>query len=128
MLTSENAPSPDWVEEIDQVMMHGNLITTEAVFFHRRSGTALFTDLIQQLSAKRIFGWRAIVAKLDLMVGPEPSTPRKFRVAFTDRRAARDAFESILAWPAEKALMAHRVPVDRDAQAFLRRPFAWLAA
>jgi hypothetical protein len=42
-----NAPSPDWVDEIDQVMMHGNLITTEVVFFHIKSGTVLFTDLIR---------------------------------------------------------------------------------
>jgi uncharacterized protein DUF4336 len=41
------APRPDWVGEIDQVLMHGNLITTEVVFFHVRSGTVLFTDLLQ---------------------------------------------------------------------------------
>jgi hypothetical protein len=62
------------------------------------------------------------------MVGPEPSVPRKFRVAFTNRRAARDSLEHILAWPAEKVLMAHGTPIERDARAFLRRAFAWLAA
>jgi hypothetical protein len=123
-----SAPDPDWVAEIDQVLMHGNLITTEVVFFHVKSGTVLLTDLIQQLPANLISGWRAIVAKLDLMVGPEPSVPRKFRVAFTDRRAARDSLEHILAWPAEKVLMAHGTPIERDARAFLRRAFAWLAA
>ena len=55
------------------------------VFFHLKSGTVLFTDLIQQLPASLFSGWRALVAKLDLMVGPEPSVPRKFRVAFTNR-------------------------------------------
>jgi hypothetical protein len=121
-------PSPDWVEEIDQVVMHGNLITTEVVFFHAGSATVLFTDLLQQLPASRIGGWRALVAKLDLMVGPEPSVPRKFRLAFTNRRAARDALVHILAWPAEKVLMAHGTPVEKDAPAFLRRAFGWLTA
>jgi hypothetical protein len=123
-----DAPSPDWAREIDQVMMQGNLITTEVVFFHATSATALFTDLLQQLPANSFSGWRALVAKLDLMVGPEPSVPRKFRIAFTNRRAARDALERIFAWPVEKVLMAHGTPVEEDARAFLRRAFRWLAA
>lgn len=121
-----HAPLPDWYGQIDQVLMHGNLITTEVVFFHVASGTVLFTDLLQQLPPKLFSGWRAIVAKLDLMTGPEPSVPRKFRVAFTKRREAREALKRILAWPAEKVLMAHGTPVEKDAPAFLRRAFAWL--
>jgi hypothetical protein len=122
------APSADWIGEIDQVLMHGNLITTEVVFFHVKSGTVLFTDLIQQLPADRLSGWRAIVAKLDLMTELEPSVPRKFRVAFANRRAARDSLKHILAWPAEKVLMAHGTPIEQDAGAYLRGAFGWLIA
>jgi hypothetical protein len=86
----------------------------------------MFTDLLQQIAAERLSGWRAVVAKLDLMTGPEPSVPRKFRLAFIGRRKARAALERILGWPVEKVLMAHGTPVERDASAFLRRAFAWL--
>jgi len=123
-----NAPSADWAKEIDQVLMQGNLITTEVVFFHVKSGTVLFTDLIQQLPVNLVSGWRALVAKLDLMVGPEPSVPRKFRLAFVNRRVARDALQRVFAWPAKKVLMAHGTPVEKDARAFLHRAFGWLAA
>ncbi len=123
----DDAPSPDWAGEIDQVLMPGNLITTEVVFFHRKSGTVLFTDLIEQFPAASFSGWRALVAKLDLMTGHEPSVPRKFRLAFTNRRVARAALNRIFAWPAEKVLMAHGTPVENDARAFLRRAFRWLA-
>jgi hypothetical protein len=123
-----NAPGPDWATEIDHVVVPGNLITAEVVFFHVKSATVLFTDLIQQFPIGWFSGWRAIVAKLDLMVGPEPAVPRKFRFTFTNRRAARDALERIFAWPAEKVLMAHGTPVETDARAFLRRAFGWLAA
>jgi len=121
-----DGPSPDWAGQIDQVSMHSNLITTEVVFFHVTSGTVLFTDLLQQIPAELVSGWRAVIARLDLMVGSEPSVPRKFRIAFTNRRAARQALQRILAWPAAKVLMAHGTPVESDAPAFLRRAFGWL--
>ena len=122
-----DAPPADWAGEIDQVAMRGNLITTEIVFFHRASGTALFTDLLQQIAAERLSDWRAVVAKLDLMTGLKPSVPRKFRLAFVGRRKARAALERILGWPVDKVLMTHGTPVERDASAFLRRAFGWLA-
>lgn len=120
------APDPDWAGEIDQVAVPGNAITTEIVFFHGRSGTVLFTDLIQHFPAGWFSGWRAIVAKLDLMSAPEPSVPRKFRLAFTGRRAAREALTRILAWPAEKLLMAHGAPVTTDGKTVIARAFGWL--
>lgn len=121
-----SAPDAGWAGEIDQVLVRGNLITTEAVFFHRKSGTVLFTDLIQQLPVSLVSGWRAVIAKLDLMTEDEPSVPRKFRFAFTNRRLARDSLQPILAWPTQKVLMAHGTPVEKDAQAYLRRAFKWL--
>jgi Domain of unknown function (DUF4336) len=121
-----SASIPDWAGEIDQVVMQGNLITTEVVFFHVRSGTVIFADLIQQLPVNLISGWRSVLAKLDLMTEHEPSVPRKFRIAFVNRRAARVSLEHILAWPAERILMAHGSPVEDNARTYLRRAFGWL--
>lgn len=117
---------PAWNTDVKQVVMGGNLITTEVVFFHLASRTALFCDLIQQFKPGWFSGWRAVVARLDLMIGAEASVPRKFRIAFTDRRAARASIEKVLTWPADKVLMAHGDPITRDGQAFLRRAFRWL--
>lgn len=117
---------PDWAEDLDQVVVGGNAITTEVVFFHRQSRTVLFTDLIQQFDPGWFTGWRAIVARLDRLTGPEAAVPQKFRVAFTDRRAARDAIRRVMAWPAEKVLMAHGAPVLKDGAAVIRRAFGWL--
>ena len=124
----QDAPAPEWSQDIDQVMVRGNLITTEVVFFHRRSRTVLFTDLIQHFSPTWFSGWRAVVARLDLMAAPEPQTPRKFRNATLGRRAARAALTRILAWPAQKVLMAHASPIQADGQAFIVRTFRWLTA
>lgn len=121
-----DTPPADWAGQIDQVIMRGNSITTEAVFFHVKSGTAIFTDLLQQFPDGWFRGWRALVAKLDLMRETEPAVPRKFRLAFRDRAAAREGIARILTWPTEKVLMAHGTPVMVNGRAYLARAFRWL--
>lgn len=121
-----DGPLAVWADALDQVVILGNRITTEVAFFHRESRTVLFTDLIQQLPPGWYRGWRALVARLDLMQEAEPTVPRKFRLAFTDRAAARAALARVLAWPAERVLMAHGTPITGGGQAFIRRAFGWL--
>lgn len=48
-----------WTSEIAHIVMTGNVITTEVVFFHMKSGTVLFTDLLQQFPPRWFGGWRA---------------------------------------------------------------------
>lgn len=121
-----DAPPAAWAEEIDQVVVRGNAITAEVVFFHRPSRTVLFTDLIQHFPRGWFTGWRALVARLDLMTADAPQVPRKFRTAFTDRKAARAALARILDWPAEQVVMAHGPLIEREGQAFIARTFRWL--
>ena len=121
-----DAPDRAWAEDIDQVMMKGNAITTEIVFFHRPSGTVLFTDLLQHLPKGWYSGWRALVARLDLMLEAEPAVPRKFRLAFRDKAAARRSIARVQAWPAQAVVMAHGAPVIENAADYLHRAFHWL--
>ena len=119
-------PASEWSKEIEQVVVRGNLITTEVVFFHRRSRSVLFTDLIQNFDHGWFKGWRALVARLDLLTSPEPTVPRKFRIAFSNRDVAREALQRILAWPAENILMAHGCPIRGNGRAVISRAFQWL--
>lgn len=121
----DEAPSA-WSGEIDQTPVRGNMITTEIVFFHRRSGTVLFTDLIQHFRPGWFKGLQAFIAKIDGMTGPAPQVPQKFRTAFTNRNAARASLARILAWPARQVLMAHGDPIRDNGQAFIARTFKWL--
>lgn len=121
-----DAPPPAWAADLDQVAVAGNAITTEVVFFHRPSGAALFTDLLQQFHPGWFTGWRALVARLDRMTGPMAQVPNKFRLAFRDRPAARASLARIRAWPADRVLMAHGEPVEADGAAFIARAFDFL--
>ena len=121
-----DSPASDWAGQIDQVMVSGNLITTEIVFFHLPSKTAIFADLIQHFPKTWHKGWRRIVARLDLMAADQPSVPRKFRAAFTKRSAARMTVNQIKKWPAANLLMAHGAPVLKNGQASITAAFRWL--
>jgi hypothetical protein len=122
----DDTPDCAWAGDIDQVIVRGNRITTEVVFHHRASGTALFTDLIQQFPPTWFKGWRGLVARLDGMVRAAPAVPMKFRLAFTDRAAARSAIARIQAWGIDQLIMAHGAPVSSDGQAVVVAAFRWL--
>jgi len=121
-----HGPDPDWGGAIDQQPIRGCRITTEVLFFHAASATVLVTDLIQSFPAGWFTGWRAWVARADLMTAPAPTVPRKFRLAFTDRTAARRDIARALSWPAERLVMAHGAPVERGGQRVLANAFGWL--
>lgn len=124
--TLGNAPEPGWENVIDQVLIAGNSIAQEVVFFHRQSGTVIFTDLLQQMPPDWYSGWRRVVARLDGMTGPRPAVPRKFRIAFRSRAKARSDIARVLSWPAQRVLMAHGKPVENEARAYLEDAFGWL--
>ena len=124
--TLADAAEREWAVDIDQVVLHGSFYLTEVVFFHRRSHTALFADLIQNFPRDWLKGWRGVIARLGGIVAPNPGTPRDWRASFLDRGTARAALDRILAWPIERVLIAHGdLPTEKGA-AFVRRAFAWL--
>lgn len=124
--TLDDDPNPAWQETLGQVVIRGNKITSEVVFFHRPSATVLVTDFIQQLPQGWYTGWRALIARADLMTAPVPSVPRKFRLATTDKTAARHAVRKILEWPADRLVFAHGSPIEVNARATLENTFRWL--
>ncbi|MGH0001590.1 DUF4336 domain-containing protein [Pseudovibrio ascidiaceicola] len=124
--TLSNKAPADWQDEICQSVIAGNSITTEVVFFHKASRTTLFTDLLQKFPKGWFTGWRALIARLDLMTEPTPSVPRKFRVAFRDKAAARKALRKVLGWPTKAVVIAHGDPVTNDGAAYLDHAFRWL--
>lgn len=119
-------PDPGWANEIDQVSVAGSFAMTEVVFFHRASHSAIFADLIENLSPDWFAGWRGWLARLDGIVAPNPGAPREWRASFIRRRAAKAALRRILAWPIERVVIAHGEPARTHGAAFVRGAFTWL--
>lgn len=121
-----DTPDPAWAGVLEQIVVPGNRIITEVVFHHKPSSTVIVTDWVQHIPRGWYRGWRALVARLDLMSAPQPSVPRKFRLATTDRDAARAAVQRILDWDARRLVFAHGPPLDTGGTKMLRTAFDWL--
>lgn len=121
-----DAPGEGWAADLDQVLVHGSFVMTEAVFFHRASRTAIFADLIENLPHDWFGGWRKYIARLGGIMEPNPGAPREWRASFIDRRRARAALGRILDWPIERVLIAHGKPATSNGKTFVRNAFTWL--
>ena len=119
-------PEPAWVADIDQVIFRGSFAMQEVVFFHRRSRTAIFTDLIQKFERAELHGWRGAAMILDGLVGPDGSTPREWWLSFWNRRAARAALRKALQWNPRRLLIAHGTWVRENGREALARSLRWL--
>jgi hypothetical protein len=121
-----DGPEPKWAADIEQVTLRGSFALTEVVFFHRRSRTVLFADLIQNFPRDWFKGWRGFLARHGGIVAPNPGAPGDWRASFLNRRSARVSLAKILAWPIERVLIAHGDLPTGDGAALVRRSFTWL--
>ncbi|MEF2071558.1 DUF4336 domain-containing protein [Consotaella aegiceratis] len=121
-----------WRGEIDQVVFRGSPMMEETVFFHRRSRTAIFADLIENFSdeflasQKGWHGWRTRLAHLCKITEPDGMAPLEWRFSWLDRDLGRQALATVMSWAPEKVVIAHGTWADHDGQVFIARGFRWL--
>jgi len=120
-------PPTAWRGEIDQVVFRGSLFMDEVVFFHRASRTALVTDLIQRFEPEQLApGWRGALMRLWGLVGERGSTPLEWRASFWNRRAARRALATALAWEPERLVVCHGRCAAANGRDALATGLRWL--
>jgi hypothetical protein len=122
-------PDSEWAGQIDQLLVPGRYLT-EAVFFHRASGTLILTDLIQSFEPGKIESpWLRLAMRLAGCLHPDGSMPRDLRLTFLGHhRAFRRAVLTMLAWQPARVIIAHGHWYAEDAVRELRRAFRWLGA
>jgi hypothetical protein len=115
-----------WAGEIDQVLVPGSFMT-EVVFRHRRSGTLILADLIENFEADKVKSrWLRLVMRLAGVMHPRGATPRDLRLTFLGhRQAVRRAVEIMIGWQPRPIILAHGRCYDADAVAELERAFRW---
>jgi hypothetical protein len=116
-------PEPEWEGEIDQVHFSARTMEDEVVFHHRKSGTLVCCDAIFNLAKHPSRVTRA-VAHLFGMV--EPGATWLEPIMMRDRPRARDQVGRMLAWKADRIVLAHGDLIESGGEAVLRRAYAWL--
>lgn len=116
-------PEPEWRGELDQVFFAARSLENEVVFFHRASGTLLCADAIFNLGTHPS-RYTRIVARL--LGARKPGATWVERILIRDRAAARAQVDRMLAWNADRIVLAHGAVVPSGGREVLRRAYAWL--
>ncbi len=119
-----DVPDDAWAADLDQTIFRGHPWLQEVVFFHRRSGTLLVADILQNFHAESPFLTR-LYARVDGLY-ERPGFPRDFRFTLTDRSAARRSVERILGWQFQRIVLAHGRVVHAEGKGALEQAFGWL--
>jgi len=94
----------------------------EIVFFHRKSRTVIFTDLLFNI-AHHDSAYARFLLRLDGAF-QGPAVPRSFRLLLRRRRVECTAFlRRLLSWDFDRAIVAHAELIESGANAAIER--AW---
>jgi hypothetical protein len=120
-ILDDNAPAM-WAAEMDQAFMRAFPPLNEIVFFHRKTHTLIFTDLLFNIASHDSAFSRFLLRLDGAFQGP--AIPRSFKLLLRRRRLECAAFlRRLLSWDFERAIVAHGAIVERGAKAQIQH--AW---
>jgi hypothetical protein len=122
----EDKPPKGWADDFDQLVFRGNLFIEEIYFRHKKSQTVIFGDFIQNHAPAKSNPLLNFLLRIAGVAYPDGGVPIDIRLSFTNRNAARQSLERLLAWDFDKLILAHGVCVKSDAKKFVERAFRWL--
>ncbi|MBV8451758.1 MAG: DUF4336 domain-containing protein [Deltaproteobacteria bacterium] len=120
-ILGDNPPAA-WAAEIDQAFMRAFPPLNEIVFFHRKTRTLIFTDLLFNIT-RHDSAYARFLLRLDGAFHG-PAIPRSFMLLLRRRRVECAAFlQRLLSWDFDRAILAHGDIIENDAKAAIER--AW---
>jgi len=126
---STDIPEPAWAGQIDQCLFgSGKGFMDEMVFFHRASGTVIFTDLIMDFDPNTFSPMAKVTTRWNQMYR---HTPRGIQLVNAFNRAyLHQALQTVRSWKPEHAIIAHSPWICVDGREpvadFLGSAFDWL--
>jgi len=118
-------PQPMWSGQIDQILFRAFGALNETIFFHRRSRTALFTDLMFNVNRSDSALTRVVLGLDGGFRGP--AVPRMFRLPIRmRRRPALGTLARIFEWDFDRLTVTHGDVVESDAKTAMRNAWSFL--
>lgn len=121
-----DTPEQGWANDLDQMLFMGSSLMKEVLFFHKSSRTVMLDDLIQIHVLEKSQPFRNALLKLGGVTSPDGGVSLDIRLAFTNRKLARQSLEKLLSWDFDKLIIGHGRCIEKDAKAFVTKAFSWL--
>ena len=120
-----DVPPEIWANDFDQLLIKGNPLLSEVLFLHKKSGTVILGDIIQNnpISTNPL---RNALFKMEGVLTPDGGVPLDIRLTITNRRMARQSLEKLLSWDFDKVIIAHGPCIEKNARAVIEHDFKWL--
>jgi hypothetical protein len=119
----DDTPPSEWASCIDQVTFSALPMLNEVVFFHRPSKTIISSDFVFNLASHD----SALTRTAALFMGNSAPGPTLLeRIMLKDRGAAQEQVSRIVAWGAERIILAHGNIVPNQGSAVVRDGYRWL--
>lgn len=122
VVLSECTPE-NWEGELLPLTIGGCMLR-ETVLFHPATKTLISSDLVGNFEGSSHFLTR-LYLKLAGTYG-RVGWNRLLRFLYQDRKAARESIDRLLAWPIERAIVAHGDLILKDPRQAIAKAFEWL--
>jgi len=121
-----NRSDPRWGAEFDQVVIRGTRIISEVAFVHKKSGTLILVDLLENIGDDYTheaglllkFWWKAVFHMWN-----NPKAAPEYQLGWGDKQAVRKGLETILSWKFDRIILAHGNLIEANAKAVVKK--AW---
>lgn len=120
----KDGPRLEWKDDLDQLIVKGNALDNEVVFFHKPSRSLIVADLCFNIPPDRSKATNVIAGALGVLDHMAPS--RNFKVMTRNRSLVRQTIKRILKWDFERVILSHGDIVESDAKAKFKDAFAYL--
>lgn len=116
-------PESEWKATFDQVCFRALAIQNEIVFFHRKTKTMISSDVVFDLASHP----SAMTRAASWVFGNRTPGPTILeRLLIRDRAAAHEQIGRMVAWGADRIVIAHGSSVEANGSAVLEKGYAWL--
>ena len=117
-----NRPDHRWENDINQVLVQGTRFIWEVAFFHRPSKTLILTDLLENIgddyqhTAGLLlrFWWKVVFNMWN-----NPKAAPEYQMGWGNRKKVKKSLDRILAWNAERVILAHGELVENNVKEIL---------
>ena len=120
----KDGPRLEWKDDLDQLLVKGNALDNEVVFYHKPSRTLIVADLCFNIPPDRSGLTSTIAGALGVLGQMAPS--RNFKVMTRNPSLVRQTIKRILKWDFERVVLSHGDIVEADAKLKFRQAFAYL--